>query len=87
MALDVRFGSKADMGACVRDVRFTPESGHGPGRQKCPLSAKSGHSDQPQGEAGEDRRQDRHACPLRHVPTGRGGSDPRPISENPTADR
>ena len=24
-------------------VRFTPESGHAPARQKCPLSAKSGH--------------------------------------------
>jgi hypothetical protein len=25
---DVRFGSKADMTACLCDVRFTPESGH-----------------------------------------------------------
>jgi len=25
---NVRFGSKADIGACPRDVRFTPESGH-----------------------------------------------------------
>jgi hypothetical protein len=25
---DFRFGSKADIGACPRDVRFTPESGH-----------------------------------------------------------
>jgi len=24
----VRFGSEADMRACVMDVRFTPESGH-----------------------------------------------------------
>jgi hypothetical protein len=24
----VRFGSKADIGACSRDVRFTPKSGH-----------------------------------------------------------
>src|SRR5262249_37312681 len=24
----VRFGSKADIGACPRHVRFTPESGH-----------------------------------------------------------
>jgi hypothetical protein len=24
----VRFGSKADIRACPRDVRFTPESGH-----------------------------------------------------------
>jgi hypothetical protein len=24
----VRFGSKADIGACPRDVRFTPEGGH-----------------------------------------------------------
>jgi len=28
-AFDVRFGSKADIEACIRDVRFTPESGHG----------------------------------------------------------
>jgi len=26
--INVRFGSKADIGACPRDVRFTPESGH-----------------------------------------------------------
>ena len=25
---NVRFGSKADIGACVADVRFTPKSGH-----------------------------------------------------------
>ena len=25
---DVRFGSKADIVTCLRDVRFTPESGH-----------------------------------------------------------
>jgi hypothetical protein len=25
---DVRFGSKADINACLRDVRFTPKSGH-----------------------------------------------------------
>ena len=28
MLADVRFGSKADMPASARDVRFTPESGH-----------------------------------------------------------
>ena len=28
LAANVRFGSKADIGACVMDVRFTPESGH-----------------------------------------------------------
>ena len=29
MALaNVRFGSKADISACLYDVRFTPESGH-----------------------------------------------------------
>jgi hypothetical protein len=28
LRFDVRFGSKADMEADVRDVRFTPKSGH-----------------------------------------------------------
>jgi hypothetical protein len=28
----IRFGSKADMALCNRDVRFTPESGHGSAR-------------------------------------------------------
>jgi hypothetical protein len=28
LSLDVRFGSKADIGGSVRNVRFTPESGH-----------------------------------------------------------
>jgi hypothetical protein len=33
--LNVRFGSKADIGLAPFDVRFTPESGHGPaGRGK-----------------------------------------------------
>jgi hypothetical protein len=27
-SVDVRFGSKAGMTACLRDVRFTPKSGH-----------------------------------------------------------
>src|SRR6516165_5578281 len=30
--LNVRFGSKADIGACPRHVRFTPGCGHGSGR-------------------------------------------------------
>jgi hypothetical protein len=28
LAVDVRFGSKADMNRSNRDVRFAPESGH-----------------------------------------------------------
>jgi hypothetical protein len=28
LGLDVRFGSKADIKARLRDVRFTPKSGH-----------------------------------------------------------
>ena len=38
---DVRFGSKADIGVCVADVRFTPESGHSAGHKNYPLSAIS----------------------------------------------
>ena len=38
-------GSKADISASITDVRFTPESGHSQRRRKCPLSAKSGHSE------------------------------------------
>jgi hypothetical protein len=45
LAFDVRFGSEADILACVRDVRFTPKSGHFPRGPICPLSAKSGHRD------------------------------------------
>jgi hypothetical protein len=40
---DVCFGSFADIGACVRVVRFTPESRHSLIRGPCPLSAISGH--------------------------------------------
>ena len=39
---DDRFGSLADIGERIRDVRFLPESGHGQGQRPCPLSAKSG---------------------------------------------
>jgi hypothetical protein len=40
---DVRFGSLADIRRGSRHVRFTPESGHVRCKNKCPLSAKSGH--------------------------------------------
>jgi hypothetical protein len=43
LRFDVRFGSIADIGEHVRNVRFTPESGHTAGCTKCPLSAKSRH--------------------------------------------
>jgi hypothetical protein len=39
----LRFGSKEDIGACPRHVRFTPESGHELSAPQCPLCAKSGH--------------------------------------------
>jgi hypothetical protein len=44
-------------------------------------------AEQPQGEAGEDRRQDRHACPGRHVPDGRGGGAKGPVQRDPAAHR
>jgi hypothetical protein len=40
---NVRYGSKADIGEAVKNVRFTPESGHWGRSQDCPLLAKSGH--------------------------------------------
>src|SRR5262249_48641614 len=45
LAANVRFGSKADIEACLRDVRFTPKSGHRNSVAECPLCAKSGHCD------------------------------------------
>src|SRR5262249_61218488 len=39
----VRFGSQADIGASLHNVRFTPKSGHQLSVLRCPLSAKSGH--------------------------------------------
>ena len=45
LAFDVRFGSKADIGTSVRNVRFTPRSRHSPRRSSCPLSAKSRNRD------------------------------------------
>jgi len=41
-AANVRFGSKADIGARQSNVRFTPKSGHCSGLMRCPLCAKSG---------------------------------------------
>jgi hypothetical protein len=40
---EVRCGSKADILAVSRHVRFTPESGHSAARLGCPLCAKSRH--------------------------------------------
>jgi len=42
-AIDVRFGSLADMRADQCDVRFTAESGHWTRQAECPLSATSRH--------------------------------------------
>ena len=39
----VRFGSKADITRAVRNVRFTPESGHRDQPLECPLLAITGH--------------------------------------------
>ena len=44
-------------------------------------------ADQPRREAREDRRHDRHACPVRHVPDGRGRGTEAPVRGNPAADR
>jgi hypothetical protein len=41
-APDFRFGSKADMGLSLIDVRFTPKSGHCSTPVECPLCANSG---------------------------------------------
>jgi hypothetical protein len=41
---NVRFGSKPDISLIGCDVRFTPESGHGWARSRCPLCAKTRHS-------------------------------------------
>src|SRR6516164_8421479 len=41
----LRFGSKADMTACLDDVRFTPKSGHRNSLAGCLLCAKSRHYD------------------------------------------
>jgi hypothetical protein len=40
---NVRFGSLADISELIRDVRFTLESGHPPGKRQCLLCALSGH--------------------------------------------
>jgi hypothetical protein len=41
---NVRFGSKADIGARPHHVRFAPKSGHWLSALVCPLCAKSRHS-------------------------------------------
>src|SRR5262245_35463460 len=42
--VNVRFGSLADIGQLIRDVRFAPESRHVQRRNRCLLSATSRHS-------------------------------------------
>src|SRR3954447_18727887 len=41
----LRYGSLADIGQPIRDVRFAPESRHVRRRNRCLLCATSGHSD------------------------------------------
>ena len=43
-------------------------------------------ADQPQGEAGEDWRQDRHPRPVRHIPDGRGRGTEDAVRRNSAAD-
>ncbi len=43
-AVDVRFGSLADMATSPRDVRFILESGHSAVPPQCPLCANSEYS-------------------------------------------
>jgi hypothetical protein len=43
LRLDVRSGSEVDLIGDLRDVRFTPESGHWLNALRCPLSANRGH--------------------------------------------
>jgi hypothetical protein len=40
LGANVRFGSKAEMGLLLIDVRFTPESGHRRTLSPCPLCAQ-----------------------------------------------
>ena len=42
-----RLGSLEDISERIRDVRFTPRSGHAQGRHRCLLSAISRRSDPP----------------------------------------
>jgi len=42
--VDVRFGSKANICSALRDVRFTPKSGHVQCTRRCLLWANSGHA-------------------------------------------
>ena len=50
--LDVRFGSLADIGQLIRDVRFATESGHVRRRNRCQLCANSRHNPCPRRAAG-----------------------------------
>ena len=43
LADHVRYGSLADISERIKDVRFTPESGHVERQHRRPLSAISGH--------------------------------------------
>jgi hypothetical protein len=45
ISVEVRFGSLADIWVRIRDVRFTPNSGHAQRRHQCLLGAISGHQD------------------------------------------
>jgi hypothetical protein len=83
-AVDVRFGSLADMAALNIDVRFTPASGHFAQRAACPLSANSGHSykkgrgalDQPKGCHSADHV-GRHDIEPINCSLGQGGPEPK----------
>jgi hypothetical protein len=76
---NVRFGSLADIGQPIRDVRFTPDSRHSSAQVGCPLCAKSGpHSAFARLTTGGHFRLDsfvRTTIPLESfgAPPGRGG--------------
>ena len=79
----------------INDRQRRPASASCAGLQARQLHADAGIArgcralvaDQPQGEAREDRRQDRHACPVRHLPDGRGRGAEGIVPGNPAAYR
>src|SRR5262249_47699747 len=55
-AVDVRFGSEADMCSAQAHVRYTPESDTKCDMMECPLWANSGHSPRPSSLVRRQRR-------------------------------
>jgi hypothetical protein len=79
----VRFGSLADIGGLIGNVRFTPQSGHLRRSNRCSLRARNGLSQISSTSTSNLRGVDKFAAESRQVPEAKIVPQSRPKKRHP----